>query len=521
MKRSIAVSLSVVVLFASAALAAITRETVVPAGASLPIIADVDGNGLDDLVYDKYILLAMGSGSFIQRDLNLGEGYDVLDTLDVNGDGIPDLLTANFDGRNPFEMKRPDLPTYRVHIATSPMQWAPGIAIPNNFNSEPFIGDFNDDGKDDILLMHVAKELGFVEVAADLTVALSRGDGIFEKRPAFSVPVSPQWSRQTRHVPMGDLNHDGISDAIIRTTADLVILTGTGGGDFTMKSHYLPSPRFGNWATVLGDVDRDGNLDVVTSGRRVVQVLFGDGHSGFNRNQYLFLPQYRYPGVPGGTSATAIGWSANAPRNLVLGEFVAKGRTEIAGSLVEGDLFVVALVNGRLQEVTPRIATDFLYGDLYPGSFREKGDDDLLVTWNLGDQFHWTTTPADAPKPALFDVNPTETAVNAVPPRTNKGRAVMRPVAAPLKFTVQARDCAQEPTKLLQRDGVWARYQNGAEILEAIIDDEGIFNYRWFPKWEPYGVFNMIERSRNGGWEGTAFTWTPCGDQVIGVQVKE
>jgi hypothetical protein len=501
--------MGVVLLFATAALAAITRETAVPDGASQPIVVDVDRNGLDDLVFDKYILLAQGSGSFIKRDLALGEGFHVVDWLDVDGDGRADLLSSNFDGRPTW----PGLPTYRVHIATGPLQWATGLAIPSNFNTEPFIGDFNEDGKDDILLEEVFKD-GPRELYAEMTVALSRGDGIFDRRATFVVPASSKFGSFTRHVLTGDLNRDGIRDAVIRTTDDLVILTGIGGGDFTVKSHYLPSPRFGNWETKLGDVDRDGILDVITSGRRVVQVLFGDGRAGFNRNQFVFLPQRRYPATPNGIPGSQIGWASNAPRNLVLGEFIAKGRTEISGSLVEGDIFVVALVNGRLQEVAPRLETEFLNGEIRAGSFLSPNDADFYVTFNLG-------TGPNLPSSVLFNADPTQTAENSVPPRTGKSRAVSPPARAPLKFSVQARDCAQEPTKLLQRDGVWARYQNGTEILEALIDDEGVFHYRWFPKWEPWGVYNMIERSKNGGWQGTAFTWTSCGDQVIGVQVTE
>src|SRR6267142_1891113 len=73
--------------------------------------------------------------------------------------------------------------------------------------------------------------------ATDVTVLRSRGDGTFDTLETFRIAASPQIVPDHR-VLSGDLNHDGLPDLVIRCAQDLVILLGTGGGKFAVKTLY-------------------------------------------------------------------------------------------------------------------------------------------------------------------------------------------------------------------------------------------------------------------------------------------
>ena len=58
------------------------------------------------------------------------------------------------------------------------------------------------------------------------------------------------------------MNHDGAIDLVLRGIDSVVLLLGAGDGTFGAKTSYMLS--FG--ALALGDLDGDGDLDIVNSG---------------------------------------------------------------------------------------------------------------------------------------------------------------------------------------------------------------------------------------------------------------
>lgn len=516
MKRALPTFFLAALIFASVAAADINRVGTIAEGREFPRVVDLDGNGIDDLVHDQYVLLGQGAGQFVKRDLTFGADTFIADWLDVNGDGRVDLLSKNYGGRGRGSVM--GVPAYQIHIATgAPLEFAPGIEItPLAGDSEPFIGDLDGDGKDDVLLVKILFK-GIRDYAAQLTVQLSRGDGTFEKRKPFLIPTHPQWGRYSRRLLMGDMNGDGRPDVVIRTTDDIAVLTSDGGGDFTVHSGFVPT-TFGTWETDLGDVDGDGKLDVIAAGRRQVRVYFGDGRGGFSRTTKLFLTPNRSPQLPTSVPAHALNLSTEAPRNLTVGEFITKGRSEIIGSTLEGDIFVVGYENGALAEVAERVGTEFVQGDLYVGSFRQPGSKDLIATYNL------RYIGEGNPRPGLFSTNPAAASVIAVAPvaRGGRGRAVSHP-DADMKLRIDAKDCAADATiRTIVREGMWGRSRQGGETFEALIDDDGQLYFRFYPKWfDPYPLVGTLAPRAGGGWEGTTSIgpW-PCGAQDIRIVVE-
>jgi len=513
MKRTLAVSLFVL-LFASFASAGITSAGIIPEAQAFPFVVDVNGDGLDDLLDSRDVMLAQGGGNFVKRDISLTSDESIVGWLDVNGDGLRDLLTQSRGGMYPGTIQ----PSRSVRIQGPGLTFgSPIVVVPVGSPDDAQFGDINGDGKDDVLLQHILFR-DQRDYAAQMTLALSRGDGTFETRQTFLIPSHPQWGRAHRLL-LGDMNGDGRRDIVIRTTYDLVVLLNRGNDEFSVTSRYLPLQRFATWETQLGDADRDGNLDVIMAGVRVVQAFFGDGRGGFNRISSVFLPQKRVPIAPSGapsayqTTAESLTFSSS-PRRLMIGEFIAKGRTEILGSTFEGDIFFVAMENNRLQEVAPRISMPHLAGEVMAGSFRQRGSSDFIIFDNFIAGF------PTQPKPTLFYADPASGIAPAVaaPSRSTRGRAVASPAAAPLKMNVDAKDCAADPiVRNLESDGLWV-HSRGDAVLDGIVQDGTLF-FRYVPTWQPWGIQGGLLATSQGGWTGSVSTSTPCGDQSVRITV--
>jgi len=228
--------LSAVTVFAvslgTAAVAQLTPGYVVRTGEPFPIVADFNGDGLDDLIQERNVLLNNGAAFPEERDLALPKGERVMGVLDVNGDRLLDLITVEAPVMVPVQVDPSGGASrayhYRLYIANTARNYpAKGIEIPTG--PQPYVADADGDGKDDLILMNDVRPDGVRTVATDMTVLRSNGDGTFEKLNPVRIAASPQIVPDYR-VLTGDLNHDGLPDMVVRCVDDLVIVRGTGGG---------------------------------------------------------------------------------------------------------------------------------------------------------------------------------------------------------------------------------------------------------------------------------------------------
>jgi uncharacterized protein (TIGR03437 family) len=242
-------------------------------------IADLNGDGKADLVLSGGIVAAMALGN--------GDGtfqaitsYSVLDTTygislasvavgDVNGDGIPDIVTLGSilfgDGKGGFPSRR-------------------DYVIPNASGSV-MLADFDGDGITDIIIGNgnpdflsgsalnaaaTSSALSFSlcdvgapqpeECVADLTgpsltVLFGAGGGTFTAAPVSEVAAN------YLSLAAADFNGDGLPDLAVTSAGSVSILKGNGDGGFS-SVFTQSTPGAGTAAVAAADFNHDGKPDV-------------------------------------------------------------------------------------------------------------------------------------------------------------------------------------------------------------------------------------------------------------------
>jgi hypothetical protein len=185
---------------------------------------------------------------------------------DFNGDGIPDLVTAD-SGSNSV--------TILMGNGDGSFRPATQSPVPSGRNPEfVTVGDFNSDNNTDIAVANYSD--------GTVSILLGNGDGTFT--PATNSPVAV--GRNPLSIAVGDFSDDGIPDLAVANVTDrtVTILLGNGNGTFSQAAH-SPIPVAGASPASVGaaDFNRDGTLDLVVSvvGPNEVSILLGDGDGTF------------------------------------------------------------------------------------------------------------------------------------------------------------------------------------------------------------------------------------------------
>ena len=343
-------------------------------------VGDFNGDGKRDLATanngsaNVSVLLGDGNGTFGAASnfpLAPGSHPDALAVGDFNGDGKPDLVTANAvsndvsvllgDGTGGFG------PAASFGVGTMP--------------SSVVVGDFNGDGEPDLATANVA----------DVSILLNNGSGGFGPAHSFAVgfPAS---------VAVGDFNGDGRLDLATAndTASNVSVVLGDGSGGFGPAATFIVAANSGSIA--VGDLNGDGKADIATgSGSNgVVSVLLGDGQGSFSRAPGLSLISFgRFPA---------------ALTSIAVDDFNGDGRVDLAISDANSNTVDVPLGDGSGGFVAT--LDDYLPVGSEPlsvavGDFNGDGKPDLVSANGLSDSVsvlrNTTLPPAVGLSPASVD----------------------------------------------------------------------------------------------------------------------
>jgi peroxiredoxin len=182
---------------------------------------------------------------------------------------------------------------------------APGSPIKvGPMAGEPVIADSNHDGNLDIILA-CGTCCGSPPdpLSGHVQVLLGDGRGGFKPAEGSPIPVGSS----ARKVAVGDANRDGHLDIFVaqHESYEVVALLGNGrggfkpapGSPFVAATGPQAHPRAHTHAITTGDVNGDGNLDLLTtnSNDNSISILLGDGKGSFAPSANLPIKAGRHP----------------------------------------------------------------------------------------------------------------------------------------------------------------------------------------------------------------------------------
>jgi len=235
--------------------------------------ADFNGDGKLDLAVadggseSVTVLLGTGNGTFqppVSYNVGGGCALNYLSVGDFNNDGKPDLLTACLAGTALMVLPGKGDGTFGPAITTPLSQVMLTGNTVEGGTVNPAVADFDGDGSLDIVLLLGTLSGSSLNGGAAYLMR-GQGDGTFQSPQ----PVAALAGMETISFATADFNGDGKPDlaalALVAKskTANLVTALGRGDGTFSVVGTY--SATLGLDLTA-GDVNGDGAPDLVISG---------------------------------------------------------------------------------------------------------------------------------------------------------------------------------------------------------------------------------------------------------------
>jgi len=243
-----------------------------------PQLVDLDGDGIADIIAPT----ATGPVSLVANVmLGLAHGDptlftspplppDALDVRagDVNGDGVPDLVTITADGLE-TRLGNGDA-TFGPPMVSS-------LGLPDIFVVSLELADVDGDGHADALALHI-------DPSPALLVAKGLGNGLFAA--AVDHPISGLPTGLPQRPLLGDLDGDGIADVLCAVAefnggGHLVMFPGLAGGSLGAGQALLTGEPV--LCVAAGRFDSDAAIDLAVGTAGGVDIFHNDGSGQFTR----------------------------------------------------------------------------------------------------------------------------------------------------------------------------------------------------------------------------------------------
>jgi len=324
------------------------------------ILIDLNGDAILDIATANYwdntvsVLIGKGGGSFEDTagfSLLPNEGPTSLAAGDFNGDGNPDLVICNEITTNVCTLLGNGTGSFTLDANQ----------ITGDKPCDVAAADFNGDGKLDVVTVNGN--------AGTVSMLLGNGDGTLKDKVDYSGAPNPY------ALVLGDFNDDGKLDAATGNLANSVtVFHGNGDGTFAEDK---PTTPVGHevFGIAAADFNGDGLLDVVTANQDANEISILQ-----NRGTSLFAPPVDYA-------------TCDDPRRVAVGDLNDDGKPDIVVSSPLSEMVNVLLGGGDGTFTN----TDRYYGsatspeDVAVGDLDGDGKQDVVVSTSVPQRYGFSS----------------------------------------------------------------------------------------------------------------------------------
>jgi hypothetical protein len=233
------------------------------------VTADLNGDKLPDVVSASFsagtiavfLNSAQTPGTFAAPLLLSSPGASQVAVGDLNGDGLPDLVSADFG--------------VSLFIQTSPGAFANAVPLYPGGANWVAVGDLNGDGAQDVALTDAVGVKLLMHSGAPTGTTFAAAVTVFTQTLNYNVSGA-------NLIAIADVNGDGLNDLVITDpgptggsapTVSVLLQNSAHPGQFLPAVSYPTAPGSLAQSILVIDVDGDGRPDIVIGGTTAVSVL--------------------------------------------------------------------------------------------------------------------------------------------------------------------------------------------------------------------------------------------------------